>query len=171
MYLNYFAYGSNLHLQRLLERVSSARTHFVASLKAYDLRFHKLGQDGSGKANAFYTGEESDVLHGVVYKIHREHKPLLDRFEGGYETHQVEVHDGEQSIDAFIYIAPAHPLDDTLVPYHWYQAYVTVGAEQHQLCPHYIERLKSHPAMPDPDSDRERVNLKVLGWIPDNISD
>lgn len=170
MHLNYFAYGSNLHLQRLLLRVSSARTHFVASLKGYDLRFHKLGQDGSGKANAFYTGEESDVLHGVVYKMHGEHKPLLNRFEGGYETRQIELHDGEQFIDAFIYIAPNHPVDDTLMPYDWYQAYVTEGAKQHQLCQHYIERLKSHSAMPDPDSDRERLNLKVLGRITDNIS-
>ena len=50
--LLYFAYGSNLHPERLRERVPSAESLGVARLEAHVLRFHKRGRDGSGKCDA-----------------------------------------------------------------------------------------------------------------------
>jgi gamma-glutamylcyclotransferase len=51
----YFAYGSNMSLSRLRERVPSAEAVGCFSLNGHDLRFHKLSKDGSGKCDAFFT--------------------------------------------------------------------------------------------------------------------
>ena len=92
--LFYFAYGSNMSTPRLLNRVVSARAVAVACLPAHALRFHKRGRDGSAKCDAFYTGQDHDELHGVVYRIAAAEKPCLDECEGlgnGYDVKTVTV--------------------------------------------------------------------------------
>jgi gamma-glutamylcyclotransferase len=47
----YFAFGSNMLLERIKKRVPSARALGIATLGGYALRFNKLSKDGSAKAN------------------------------------------------------------------------------------------------------------------------
>ncbi len=50
--------------------------------------------DGSGKCNAYYTGESSEGVIGVVYEIHASDKAALDSAEGlgsGYNEANVTV--------------------------------------------------------------------------------
>src|SRR5207248_632051 len=76
--VKYFAYGSNMLTKRLRERVPSARFSAVTPLSKHVLRFHKLseGKAGSqsGKCNAYFTGNEQDVVYGVVFDIDRNEK-------------------------------------------------------------------------------------------------
>ena len=51
MTIPYFAFGSNMLLERIKKRVPSARVLGNATLGGYALRFNKLSKDGSGKAN------------------------------------------------------------------------------------------------------------------------
>ena len=60
--MKYFAYGSNLLHQRLQARTPSARPLFTGTLTEHDLRFHKIGDDNSGKADCFFTGNLK-ILH------------------------------------------------------------------------------------------------------------
>ena len=73
--LYYFAYGSNLHPVRLLERVPSAQlVGGMLSWSQHRLAFHKKSQDGSSKCNLVHTGEESDEVYGAIYQMDSAHK-------------------------------------------------------------------------------------------------
>jgi gamma-glutamylcyclotransferase (GGCT)/AIG2-like uncharacterized protein YtfP len=87
----YFAYGSNMPAVRLIKRIPSARFFHAGSLQGYGLRFHKISTDGSGKCDAFHTGEETDSIWGAIYKVTPEEKKILDEYEPGYKTKEIEV--------------------------------------------------------------------------------
>src|SRR3954469_2174360 len=78
----YFAYGSNMCTGRLQGRVPSANPVRNARLGGHTFHFHKRSTDGSGKGNAFATGNNADVVWGVVFEIAPSEKPALDRAEG-----------------------------------------------------------------------------------------
>ena len=86
----YFAYGSNMSALRLIKRVPLAVTVETGFLYEHKLAFHKVGRkDGTGKCDAHHTGNPSDYLIGVIYRIDPENRSSLDRVEGlgnGYET-------------------------------------------------------------------------------------
>lgn len=168
-YLTYFAYGSNMHPHRMVERVSSAEALGIGRLEKYALCFHKRSwKDGSGKCNAFYTGNSHDEVIGVVYRMLCSDKPVLDSYEGagkGYKVNNISVlHDnGERRV--FAYIAEDTHIDDRLLPFSWYKQYVVNGAEHHGLPESYIHSLKSIQAIDDPDlarREREFINLTSL---------
>ncbi len=80
--MKYFAYGSNMSIARLRERVPSAVSFGCHALKEHDLRFHKSSKDGSGKCNAFFTGNDDDTILGVLFEIKSSEMSALDRAEG-----------------------------------------------------------------------------------------
>ena len=87
-----FAYGSNLTLARIEERVGAVAIVSVGKLERHALRFHKIGRDGSGKADAYATGRDDDAVWGVVYELSTAAKRRLDRVEGlGAEYLEAEV--------------------------------------------------------------------------------
>ena len=64
---------------RLKARVPSARKLGRGALHQHRLRFHKRGADGSAKANAFYTGDTADIVHGVLFEIDENELQDLER--------------------------------------------------------------------------------------------
>src|SRR6202521_4452027 len=135
-----FAYGSNMCTGRLRQRVPSAAPVRVARLLSHSLRFHKRSdKDGSGKADAYFTGEPEDLVWGVVFDIDPAEKPRLDAHEGlghGYVERLVTVIDLAGGMHpAFTYTAEAGHIDRTLRPYSWYRRFVVEGARQHDLPP------------------------------------
>ena len=72
-------------LARFNIRIPSARPVYTGMLSGHELRFHKISKDGSGKCDAFHTGEETDSIWGVIYRITPEDKKILDKYEPGYE--------------------------------------------------------------------------------------
>ncbi|GGO83200.1 hypothetical protein GCM10011348_26390 [Marinobacterium nitratireducens] len=154
--LLYFAYGSNMALERLRARVPEAEPLSSGILREHSLRFHKIGQDGSAKCDAFATGQPCDRVHGVLYRLERSSRPLLDRVEGlgyGYEIRDVgiELADG-RTLAAFIYSATL--IDPRLHPFDWYLEHVLRGARQAQLPQQYLEALLRQACQPDPDAER-----------------
>mgnify|MGYP002623607894 FL=1 len=57
-----FTYGSNMHIARLRARVASAVPVERGVVAGRRFAFHKRGLDGSGKADAFYTGDAADCV-------------------------------------------------------------------------------------------------------------
>jgi gamma-glutamylcyclotransferase len=161
-----FAYGSNMCRERMLHRVASAVPVNVGKLKGYQLAIHKRGIDGSGKANTIYTGKPDHGTWGVVYRIAKEHKPLLDEIEFvgvGYDT--VEVNLGLSaggSVRAWTYLARSAAIQDGLKPYAWYKAFMVRGARQHQLPAEYVGLLEAIEATPDLDAARHQRNLSII---------
>src|SRR4249920_812082 len=93
--LRYFAYGSNMLTARLRERVPSATAIGIGRLEGHVLCWDKRSwRDGSGKCDAEYTGQRSDVVWGVVFEFELEEKPALDQAEGlgnGYMEKMVNI--------------------------------------------------------------------------------
>lgn len=157
----YFAYGSNMCSGRLVRRVPSAVPLFVAALRGYRLRFHKRSNDGSGKANAFRTDNENDVIWGVVFRLVEGEKPQLDEAEGlslGYVEEWIDVADElGNAHSALVYLAAASHINDSLQPYTWYKRFVVEGARQHSLPEPYVAALEREGAIEDQNRKRTRA--------------
>ncbi len=140
--MKYFAYGSNMSIARLRERISSAVSFGCHALKKHDLRFHKSSKDGSGKCDAFFTDNEEDTIFGVLFEINSSEKSALDRAEGlgfGYDEKEVTVIANDDSlIQAITYIATN--IDESLMPYSWYVNHVLVGANETSFPEDYVQR-------------------------------
>ena len=161
--LNYFAYGSNMSLARLRARVSSARPVGTYQLMQHELRFHKSGADGSGKCDAFHTGENGHRVLGVLYQIDPAHKAALDRIEGlghGYAEKEVALYGPEgQLARACTYYALR--IDASLPAYSWYREHVLTGAREARLPATYINGILGQHTVADPDHHRERRELGI----------
>ena len=163
--MHVFAYGSNLHDRRMLNRVPSACPVAIGHVEQRQLRFHKRSVDGSAKADAAFTGVPEDRVWGVVYRLSPDEKPELDKHEFlgiGYDQELVEVTTSSGSIDAWMYVARHDAIDQTLKPYAWYHDYVIVGAQQHRLPFCYIYNLMRVETTLDPDRERHEQNRQLI---------
>lgn len=163
--LYYFAYGSNLHPLRLQERVPSAKSLGVVEAVGYQLTFSKKSKDKSGKCNFYQTGNDSDVVYGVLYEFDACDKTNLDKAEGkgaGYNEKLVSFSLGEKQYTPFTYIADSEYLDGGLRPYEWYKQFVVVGAQFHSIPLSYIKSIERVIAIPDPDEKRDNENMARL---------
>lgn len=161
-----FSYGSNMSLKRLKDRVPSSVKLCNAFIEKYSLRIHKTSKDGSSKANILFTGNESDIVWGVIFEINKEEKKALDRAEGlGYGYNEKELiftnEIGEQ-IKAIAYIADEKAIDDSLLPYHWYKNFITTGANENNLPKNYLLELKAIESIEDNDKERNKLNSDLL---------
>lgn len=155
--MKYFAYGSNMSLPRLQQRVPSAIRIGFFTLKSHDLRFHKASKDGSGKCDAFFSGDDSDFVIGALFEICDSEKKALDRAEGlgdGYNEKQVlVVNESGEEIKAVTYYATK--IDETLKPYSWYKNHVLHGAKESQLPEQYIRKIIAIESIEDQDKTRD----------------
>jgi hypothetical protein len=144
----YFAYGSNMSSARMTveDRAPDARVVAVGNLSGYALRFHKRGRDGSGKCDAFETGNAADRVWGVVYEITARDERRLDRVEGlgvGYDKRQVDVVVGSEAWLCVTYVARASHIEPSLQPLAWYLDWVIDGALENELPVTYVDSLRS----------------------------
>ena len=143
----YFAYGSNLKLERMRDRIPSARARGPARLPGRALTLDKRGSDGSAKANV--TPQAGSWVWGALYEIEPTHWPDLDRCEPGYERVRIEVVtlDGAPR-EAHTYAAVQLTTDPT--PFDWYKRLIVEGAREHGLPPDWVETLERLPERRDP---------------------
>lgn len=160
-----FAYGSNLAVARIEERIGPVVVVGSGRLDGHALRFHKAGRDGSGKADAFATGNPADVVFGVVYEMTVEAKRKLDRFEGlgaDYLEKSVTIATATGDVAATLYHAHPSRIDPSASPFDWYLQLVLDGARRHGLPESYIERIASYPARVDADRVRAENARRLL---------
>ncbi|EMI53794.1 gamma-glutamylcyclotransferase family protein [Rhodopirellula sallentina] len=144
---DHFAYGSNMSTSRLRKRCASAVAVGRGFVVGRRLCFHKIGKDGTAKADAFWTGDQRDVLHGVIFRCHVRDRAKLDRCESigiGYDAAPVEVITTDAGVThpMFLYEALPSMIGDSLLPAPWYVAHVLQGAEEHALPTAYQTALK-----------------------------
>lgn len=164
MKINYFAFGSNLSSPRLLQRIPLAAKHCVATLHGHSLRWHKSGHDRSGKCDIHFTGNQLDLVYGVVYRMSHAEKLELDVYEGagrGYERRRVSVKAAHgEVLEAFTYFAT--DIDHLLQPYHWYKEHVLRGALEHDFPAHYVNRnIRAVESKHDYDVERHYRELSI----------
>ena len=156
--MKYFAYGSNMSIARIRDRVPGAEPLGCHVLREHDLRFHKSSKDGSGKCDAFFTEDQDHVIYGVLFEICSRQKKNLDKIEGlgyGYEEKRIEVVSSNSiQVEAVTYFATN--IDQCLRPYTWYVNHVLVGAQEASLPIAYIEeKISIIGAVEDPDKERD----------------
>jgi hypothetical protein len=160
----YFAYGSNLCLARLRDRVPSVEFVAVASLEGYALRWHKRSnKDGSGKFSVVEAAESS--VPGALFAIPASEKLRLDRAEGlnyGYDEREVTVSSGDERHRALTYVASPSHIDDSLLPLSWYRDLTVDGATRLGLPREHIAFLRSIPTAQDEDAEREADERRFL---------
>ena len=161
--MKYFAYGSNMSSKRLRARTPSARTLGVYTLPGFALRFHKVGKDGSGKCDAFRTGDDADQVIGVLYELDAADEAPLDRVEGlgwGYRKEQVRLI-GKAGEEARAFTYCAIRVDPALVPFSWYMGHVLAGAREAGLPDEYTAALEQQRTMADPCAERHRAERAI----------
>jgi hypothetical protein len=161
--LVYFAYGSNMLLERLRKRVASARKVGIAYVEGSVLRWHKRGRDRSGKCDIVETRAREDVVWGVLFDIFPGELSGLCKAEAGYELREVAVRAEGGPRTAITYSAPLENTDPTLQPFGWYKALVVAGAQEHGLPGRYVGRLQTVAAIADSDVVRAERMTALLG--------
>ena len=76
----YFAYGSNMLIERLQARVPSAKPATHAKIEGWRLQFDKVSSDESGKCHI--VPSPGDVVYGVLFYIDAADRGKLDQAEG-----------------------------------------------------------------------------------------
>ena len=138
---------------RIRARCPSAQRIGVGFVRQRQLRFHKVGIDGTGKADAYWTGNSDDLVWGVIYRCSLDDRPTLDRCESlgiGYEEATIKVYLADRVVSTFLYQAKSDRIDPNLKPAKWYHQHVVTGAAEHSLPPEYQRMIESHY---DPDDE------------------
>lgn len=157
-----FAYGSNMLLARIRERVPSARPLGIAALRGHRLCWHKAGRDGSGKCDVVASDEHGAVVFGVLYEIDVTEKPVLDAAEGlgaGYDEQRVRLEHRGERFAASLYRATL--IEPSWPPYSWYKALVVAGAREHGLPASYVASLEAVAAREDADRVRHSRHIAL----------
>ncbi len=161
--MKYLAYGSNMSLTRLQQRVPSAKRLDTVTLQNHQLRFHMSSHDGSGKCNAYQTNNENHKVIGALFEIDINEKDVLDRAESlgvGYGEKFVSVQsESGEVFEALTYYALK--LDHTLKPYSWYLNHVIVGARETQLPTEYLRIIETTESIEDLDEQRAKIELAM----------
>lgn len=155
----YAAYGSNLHPQRLRERIRSATLRGTAFLRKYTLQFHKRGQDESAKCGITDCGAG---LHVAVYEVDGTDRKVLDGIEGvgkGYEVDEINVPGFGK---CFTYVASHTHIDELLQPFDWYREMVLLGCLRHAFPAPYCAQIAALPVIEDPDPVRREKNWRTV---------
>ena len=164
----YFAYGSNMLVERLQQRCATARVLGHAAAKGHLIHFNKKGKDGSGKASICRTNAWGAIVYGVLFEIDVSERAVLDRFEGhpnGYRRDDnfiVETVDDTNRLAVSTYIAADHAIDENLKPFDWYLALAVAGLIQHKLPDEYREHLMKTECIQDPDRNNRNTAFKLL---------
>lgn len=164
--VSYFAFGSNLNHYRLHQRIGDFETLGIACLTQHQLVFHKQGGDQSGKCTV--VPHSSHVVWGVIYEINSKQKQKLDYFEGVGHGYSAVYHDLEhrgKRINALLYQAQLDAMDDGLLPFDWYKAYVLSGAKYHRLPVEHIKHIERTPCISDPDKHRSTSNSNIRNGV------
>jgi hypothetical protein len=134
-----------------LERIGTSRYGLIARLSGHDFRFHKIGRDGSGKADASATGESVDFVWGVLVELDGEEMATLDRFEPGYDRSLVEVAvPGQEDWCAVhTYLARPAAVDPSKLPFSWYRQLIVAGGTARGLPEEYLAGIAAMPARAD----------------------
>ena len=163
----YFAYGSNLWPPRLEQRIGACVQIGGGVVTGYRLRFWKIGGDGSGKGDIVKADPFNDKVYGAVYQLTKSQQAALHQFEGRqYEVKELTVTTDNERLLAYTYLARSDAIQNGIVPFDWYKAFVVRGAGYFCLPSYYQKFLQNITAKTDPDNERNALNWAIATLPP-----
>jgi len=160
----YFAYGSNLLVERLRLHAPSARFAGIGALAGWKRSFRLRSQDGSAKCDAVHDAR-SGQLHGALYDLTAMERECLDAWEGlgsMYRRLNAVVQTGGIEAEVFFYVGNQSHVDHSLRPYDWYVASLIAGVRRHQLPASIETELAETVCWKDPDPERADRNWALI---------
>ena len=126
----YFAYGSNLDLEQMVQRCPDAEIVGPVRLENYELRFR-------GNGFATVTPKKGGVVYGLVWKITPNCEQSLDRYEGyprHYTKETVTVKDAAGAeLPVMVYIMAEPYCRQPALPSPYYYRVIQRGFEANGL--------------------------------------
>ena len=116
----YFAYGSNMNAQRMIDRKAFFTRRIKATLRMHRLVFNKIASQQPGCGFANVEADNYENVHGILYKMQESDLAELDKHEGvkgkHYERKTMTVETENGPVDAVVYVAHPSKIQDGLVP-------------------------------------------------------
>jgi cation transport regulator ChaC len=146
----YFGYGSNMDFGSLRAKGVQPRVSERAVLRGWRLRFnvHHFFRHEGGVGNIEPSGDQSDVVWGVLHHCEDEHLALLDAAEAyghGYDRVDVSLLTDRGEQQAIAYVGVPSFLDEQCLPTQRYLNILLKGAVAAGLDAAYVEALRQHP--------------------------
>lgn len=141
----YFAYGSNISIDRFLDRIPTAILVGKSKLGNYKFTCNKRSIYGSAKGNI--SPLDGENVWGVVYEIIESDLSILDGYEIGYNRIDITVEMNGKGYNAVTYISDN--LTNTL-PTYQYLKHIIDGAIEIKLPDNYIDMLMAIPTQTHP---------------------
>jgi gamma-glutamylcyclotransferase (GGCT)/AIG2-like uncharacterized protein YtfP len=130
----YFAYGSNMNLQRMMDRSAYFTQRKRGILHGHRLVFNKISGTYPGHGVANVVAEWGYDVVGVLYEVDRPGIEALDGFEGVRGGHYirtemlVQLNDGT-AVSAYVYVAHPNKVEDGLTPHEDYFYHLEQGLD------------------------------------------
>ena len=129
----YFAYGSNMNVQRMTDRRVNYDQRIQGTLYNYQLSFNKINTKKTGIGYANILSKAGSKVKGALYSITPEAIQILDGHEG-YPSHsgreRIFVHTQEHGVvEAWVYIAQLDKTANGLVPEDEYLKHLLAGQD------------------------------------------
>jgi gamma-glutamylcyclotransferase (GGCT)/AIG2-like uncharacterized protein YtfP len=130
----YFAYGSNMNLQRMMDRSAYFTQRKRGILHGHRLVFNKISGTYPGHGVANVVAERGYDVVGVLYEVDRPGIEALDGFEGVRGGHyirtemMVQLNDGT-AVNAYVYVAHPDMVEDGLTPHEDYFNHLEQGLD------------------------------------------
>ena len=86
----YFAYGSNMDVERMKKRKITFSNRCAAHLCCYRLEFDKVAKDNPQEGKANIVADDDGLIEGVLYNIDAASLPILDDKEK-YPEHYLKI--------------------------------------------------------------------------------
>lgn len=129
----YFAYGSNLDSEQLINRINKYHTAGKAILDGYKFTYNKRSKDGTAKANIIKS--DGSNVHGICYEIDSDDLDELKKYEKGYNSREFKIMYDSIEINAFTYQSESFTDEK---PSEEYRATIIKGAHDWKLDKEYI---------------------------------
>jgi hypothetical protein len=140
----YFAYGSNMNIDRVRKREMVFDHHFGGALHDYELVFNKRSVKYPGAASANVSPRSGAVTEGVLYRLTEPDQiERMDPFEGypvRYDRLVLPVRQRQETFHAWVYVANTDYIVEGLKPARWYLEHLLAGEEF--LSAEYMEKLR-----------------------------
>ncbi len=151
----YFAYGSNMNANRMIERGLGFERALSGAIDHLALAFNKLAADAPHRSYANVVYAPHQRVEGVLYQLtHSDEIFKMDPFEGAPRLYSREVYSvitEEGPISAWVYVANKAMLKEGLMPERWYLEHLLAGKSY--LSDDYYHRLTQVACVDDQPLD------------------
>jgi gamma-glutamylcyclotransferase (GGCT)/AIG2-like uncharacterized protein YtfP len=141
----YFAYGSNMNPQRVMQRGMAFDHAQKGVLRDYQLAFNKRSVKHVGAASANVMRVPGSHVEGIMYRLtSMEQIHEMDPFEGyptRYSRFELPVETMQGRFLSWVYVANEAYISDGLRPARWYLDHLLAGRDY--LSVEYYRALSS----------------------------